>query len=112
MQSKLRRINIASTLLWTWAAILLFSTIAMAIPMFIMKQYSFLPLIQFVLSILFILSAIGIRKYNRNYAILAIVTAVLSILILVFFPAPMMILGILICLTATILIVSNWTLLK
>jgi len=101
-------INVASTLCWVWGALMVLSSVAVAIPMIAMNRSLLVPAILLVLAMVLCYAGYGLRKGRRAAAWTAVVACGLIALMQVGNVTGVAILGLICNVTVVTLVILNW----
>ncbi|MEE9316121.1 MAG: hypothetical protein V3U97_03325 [bacterium] len=99
---------IASTLAWILGILILFSAIAIAIPVISMGESLGFPILMLVIGGLYCFSGYGLRKKRRIAGVVALVVSGLVLILNIMSPARVSLLAILVNLAIIILVLINW----
>ena len=101
-------INIASTLCWAWGVLLFFSSIAVAIPMLVLRRSLVGPIVILLIAAVLCYAGYGLRKRRRAAAWTAVVTCGLFALLQLGNLTAVAVLGLVCNVAVVTLVLLNW----
>jgi lysylphosphatidylglycerol synthetase-like protein (DUF2156 family) len=107
-QNNSRGLKIASTLSWFWGILLLVSAFALGLPMVSQGGPLIFTLLLIVLGILFCVTGHGVRKHHPYASWLALISNIVSSILLILLRFQISPIGLLICIVIIVLVLKDW----